>query len=44
MAPPSTRAEDFNTRQEVAVMEFFNIRAELLPWFFAAQTLSLIHI
>lgn len=24
--------------QEVSVMEFFNIKAELLPWFFAAQT------
>lgn len=24
--------------QEVNVLEFFNIKAELLPWFFAAQT------
>ena len=29
--------------QEVAVMEFFTIRAELLPWFFAAQTYLLEH-
>ena len=29
--------------QEVSVMEFFNIKAELLPWFFAAQTYLLEH-
>ena len=29
--------------QEVAVLEFFNIKAELLPWFFAAQTYLLEH-
>ncbi|KAJ8606282.1 hypothetical protein CTAYLR_010317 [Chrysophaeum taylorii] len=29
--------------QEVNVMEFFNIKAELLPWFFAAQTYLLEH-
>ncbi|KAH8068731.1 hypothetical protein JL721_6596 [Aureococcus anophagefferens] len=28
---------------EVSVMEFFNIKAELLPWFFAAQTYLLEH-
>jgi len=27
--------------QEVSVMEFFNIKAELLPWYFAAQTFLL---
>lgn len=29
--------------QEVNVLEFFNIKAELLPWFFAAQTYLLEH-
>jgi len=43
MAPSPTRAEGFDARQEVAVLEFFNIRAELLPWFFATQTYLLEH-
>lgn len=29
--------------QEIAVLEFFTIKAELLPWFFAAQTYILEH-
>jgi len=29
--------------QDVNVLEFFNIKAELLPWFFAAQTYLLEH-